>query len=58
MRGFTARGSSCPSVRKHARRRARQEVIGMGQGESVGQAVADESRSALDAYVREGVDGG
>jgi len=54
MRGFTVRGSSCPSDRKHARRRARQEAIELSRSECLGQAVADESRSALDGYVREG----
>jgi hypothetical protein len=54
MRGFTVRGSSCPSDRKRARRRARQEAIEMARGESLAQTITDESRSALDAYVREG----
>lgn len=54
MRGFTVRGSSCPSDRNRARRRARQEAIEMARGESLGQTITDESRSALDAYVREG----
>ena len=54
MRGFTVRGSSCPSDRKHAGRRARQEAIALSRSECLGQAVADESRSALDGYVREG----
>lgn|GEM_PF-4320000 len=54
MRGSTVRGSSCPSVRKHARRRARQEAIEMARDESLGQAIADDSRNALDRYAREG----
>ena len=54
MRGFTVRGLSCPSDRKHARSRARQEAIELSRSECLGQAVADESRSALDGYVREG----
>ena len=49
MRGFTVRGSSCPTSRKHARRRAGQEAIEIAQGESLGQAIADEGRSDLDA---------
>ena len=32
MRGFTVRGSSCPTDKKRARRRARQEAIENGQG--------------------------
>ena len=35
-------------------RRVRQEAIEMARGESLGEALPDESRSALDAYVREG----
>jgi hypothetical protein len=54
MRGFTVRGPSCRSDRKHARSRARQEAIELSRSECLGQAVADESRSALDGYVREG----
>ena len=54
MRGFTVRGSSCPPDRKRARRLARQGAIEMARGESLGQAIADEGRSDLDAYVREG----
>ena len=54
MRGFTVRGSSCPTDRKRARRRARQEAIENGQEEAMARAVVDESRSALDAYVFEG----
>ena len=54
MRDFTVRGSSCPSDRKHTRRRAWQEVFDMARRESLGQAIADGSRSALDAYVRVG----
>lgn len=54
MRGSTVRGSIYPLDRKHARRLARQEAIEMSRGECLGQAVADESRSALDGYVREG----
>jgi len=54
MRGPTVRGSSCPSDRKHARSRGRQEAIELSRSECLGQAVADESRSAPDGYVREG----
>ena len=36
------------------RAEARQEAIATAQVESMGQAIADESRNALDAYVREG----
>jgi hypothetical protein len=54
MRGFTVRGLSYPSDRKRARRRARQEAIKPALDESLGQTMAEESRSALDAYVREG----
>ncbi|MFO0450114.1 MAG: hypothetical protein ACK52I_15890 [Pseudomonadota bacterium] len=54
MRGFTVRGSSCPSDRKRAWRLARLEAIEMARGDSLGRAIADESRSALDAYVHEG----
>lgn len=51
MRGFTVRGSSCPLDRKRARRQARREAIEMARDEAMGQAIADESRSALDGYV-------
>ena len=54
IRGFTVRGSSCPSDRKQSSRRAPQGAIEMSRGESLDQAIADESRSALDAYVCEG----
>ena len=54
MRGFTVRGSSCPSDKNRTRRRARQAAIEMARGETLGQAIADERRSALDAYVRAG----
>ncbi len=54
MRGFTVRGTSCPSDRQRVRRRARQEAIEMAQGDALGQAIVDESRSALDGYVQEG----
>jgi hypothetical protein len=33
--------------------RVLKEAIGMARGESLGQTIADESRSALDAYARE-----
>ena len=54
MRGFTVRGTSCPSDRQRVRRRARQEAIEMAQGDALGQAIVDEVRSALDGYVQEG----
>jgi hypothetical protein len=52
--GFTVRGSSCPADRKHARRQAHHEAIEMSRGEVLGTVIADESRRALDGYVREG----
>lgn len=54
MRGFTVRGSSCPSDRKQSRRRDRQEEIEAARSEAVASAIAEDSRSVLDAYVREG----
>ena len=54
MRGCTVHGSSCPSDLKRARRQARQDAIEMARGEALGQAIADDSRSALDACVRVG----
>jgi len=54
MTSFTVRDSSCPSVHKHGRRRARQEAIESSRSESLSDGIADEGRSALDAYVREG----
>jgi putative transposase len=54
MRGFTVRGSSCPSDRKQSRRRDRQEEIEAARSEAVASAIAEDTRSVLDAYVREG----
>ena len=54
MRGFTFRRSSCPSDRKQSRRRDRQEAIEAASSEAVASAIAEDSRSVLDAYVREG----
>jgi len=54
MRGFTVRGSNCPSDRKQSRRRDRQEEIEAARSEAVASAIAEDSRSVLDAYVREG----
>jgi len=54
MATFTVRESSCPSVRKHARRRARQEAIESSRSGALSEVIADEGRSALDAFVREG----
>ena len=42
MRGFTVRGSSCPSDRQRGRRQSRQEAIEIAQGDALGQAIADE----------------
>ena len=46
MRGSTVSGSSFSSVRKCARRQARQEAIEIARGEFLSQAIAAESRSA------------
>lgn len=54
MASFTVRDSSCPSVRKHARRRARQEAIESTRRDSLSEMIADEGRSTLDAFVRAG----
>ena len=54
MRGFTVLGSSCPSDRKQWRRRDRQEEIEAARSEAVVSAIAEDTRSVLDAYVREG----
>ena len=45
MRGSTVSGSSFSSVRKCARRQARQEAIEIARGEFLSQAIADETRS-------------
>jgi hypothetical protein len=37
--------------RKRARRQARLEAIEVARGDALGQAIADERRSALDGYV-------
>jgi hypothetical protein len=48
------RGSSCPLDPKQARRRDRQEAIEAARSEAVASAIAEDSRSVLDEYVREG----
>jgi len=52
MRSFTVRGSSRPSDRKRSKRRDRQEESEAVRSEAVASAIAEDGRSALDAYVR------
>ena len=47
-------GSSCPSGKKRSRRRDREEEIEAAGSEAGASAIAEDTRSVLDAYVREG----
>jgi len=52
MASVTVRNSSCPSVRKHSRRWARQEAIESSRSGALSETIVDEGRSALDTGAR------